>query len=126
MENHQQETILSDDLSTILKTELGNDDEDSYNNVQIEIKQEINATLEASLNSMTSNMTLRQNAANVVVKEEHSIVPVASYNYMNYEDNGSLDSSNDNALANVEACLQEEVNIKFETELDDVSIPLGN
>ncbi|KAM3968606.1 uncharacterized protein ACR2FA_012064 [Aphomia sociella] len=69
---------------------------------------------------METDMEVKQETG--VVDESVADESVVSYDFPNFEDAGSMDSNDVAVLGNVETCLQEEVNIKMETDGVPVSI----
>lgn len=107
--------------------------ENPFENVQLHIKQENSKPEISNSEMLTSNsriITLKteteiaqtvETNEGIIVKEEVQNDSVVSFNSPNFDDSMSMDSDDATALGNVEACLQEELNIKFEIEGCEVS-----
>ncbi|XP_072933965.1 uncharacterized protein [Epargyreus clarus] len=118
------ENLNSDDL--ISEDSIDNN---PFENVQLEIKREIpddSNDKEArgdvddrfDKHDLSKESEIREetnaDSAFLQVKSENVDDSLVSYDYPNFDDGGSMDSRDAAALGNVEACLQDDVNVKDE------------
>lgn len=98
-------------------------DDNPFDNVQLIVKQELQ--LPHYGKDVSHNMENEQEeriVSDLLIKEENPVGEnLVSYDYPNFDEgsmdnDGSMDSNEARAFANVEACLQEELNIKMEIE----------
>lgn len=147
--SNENQCLIENETDNV-KIELQNNHMDnSFDNIQLQVKQEHSEPEISNSEMLTSNsgtlilnselITSNTRIINSNSRIETEITPnitneginvkeevrnndsLVSYGSPNFDDSVSMDSDDATALGNVEACLQEEFNIKFEIEACEVS-----
>lgn len=106
------------------ESEISNSEMLTSNSGTLTLNSEIITSNTRIMNSRTETEitpNLERNEGINVKEEVQNDDSLVSYDSPNFDDSVSMDSDDATALGNVEACLQEEFNIKFEIEACEVS-----
>lgn len=125
-------TIIKIESDVTPKQEIEPND-NPFVNIHLEINYDLNSetkvdTIETNINITECNdsVAVEKDTNGVEIKNEVQMDEHVSYDYPDFDDSVSIDSNDATALGNVEACLQEEINIKCENEgVYDVSTAMS-
>lgn len=139
--SYEHQNLVENETGIVKIEPQNNHMENPFENIQLHVKQESSESemsnsemLTLNSETITSNTgiinsnsriitsttktEITQNEGINVKQEVQNDDSLVSYDSPNFDDSMSMDSDDVTALGNVEACLQEEFNIKFEIECE--------
>lgn len=141
--SNENQCLVENEAGNVKIETQSNQTENPFDNIPLHVKQESTESEISNSEMLTSNsgtLTLNSemmtsNTGIMNSRTETEIIPNLEINVKeevqnddslvsydpNFDDSVSMDSDDATALGNVEACLQEEFNIKFEIEACEVS-----